>query len=205
MLGVFGLLGIAMSAFVFSNDDGEEMSSTPNEVKDEMDETTGDVVLLDEILDTDDEDVVVSGNDAGDIISTGAGDDHGHIGDDNIRGDAGDDEFNGGAGDDTLLGSLGDDALVGGEGADTLHGGSGDDVLSDRGDNMRDFLNGGAGNDVLMGDAGDHLHGGTGIDPPELSTGASDAGLTLLADGDLVATFSNLDGLDVTIVSLVAA
>ena len=41
--------------------------------------------------------------------------------------------------------------------------------------------------------------------PPELSTGASDAGLTLLADGDLVATFSNLDDLDVTIVSLVTA
>ena len=99
---------------------------------------------------------------------------------------------------------------------------------------MRDFLNGGAGHDVLKGDSGDHLHGGTGIDtfsfegasgaifedfdpaedvieiayfdaPPELSTGASDAGLTLLADGDLVATFSNLDDLDVTIVSLVTA
>ena len=155
----------------------------------------------------------------------------GDAGDDALNGGGGNDMLMGGAGNDALLGSLDNDILVGGAGADTLHGGSGNDMLYDRGDDMRDYLNGGAGDDILMGGTGDNLHGGTGADTfklmvdnnatvedfnpaediieiafdgavPLLTTSLSDAGLMLLADGEVVATFTNLIDLDLVAVSL---
>ena len=107
-------------------------------------------------------------------------------------------------------------------------------MLYDRGDDDRDYLNGGAGDDILRGGDTDQLHGGTGADRfeldrngapviedfdmtedrieityegeiPTLSTEMTDAGLTLIADGEVVAIFDNLDTLDVSTVSLVAA
>ena len=85
-----------------------------------------------------------------------------------------------------------------------------------------------------MGGAGDVLNGGTGADTfmlgldddaivedfnadedlieityegkaPVLSTVPTDAGLSLLADGEVVATFGNLETLDLANVTLVAA
>ncbi|WP_306166844.1 calcium-binding protein, partial [Yoonia sp.] len=146
-------------------------------------------------------------------------------GDDALNGGDGDDLLMGDSGNDTMLGSMGDDVLFGGAGADTLHGGPGNDLLFDRGDDRVDFLNGGAGNDILMGDHGDILNGGTGADifslivqnnavvedydaqedrieivyqgdPPNMTTKQTDAGLILLADGEIIATFPQLFELD---------
>jgi Ca2+-binding RTX toxin-like protein len=115
-----------------------------------------------------------------------------------------------------------------------MHGGTGNDVIYDRGDDQHDYLNGGDGADVLMGGPGDNLHGGTGADTfslmqndasivedfapnedvieviyegeaPTLSTAQTEAGLALMADGELVATFTNLTELDTKTVSLIAA
>lgn len=169
----------------------------------------------------------LNGHVGDDILLGGAGNDA-------LNGGGGADHLDGSDGDDWLLGSLGDDVLVGGAGADTLHGGQGDDLLYDRGDMDRDYINGGAGNDTLTGDQGDLLNGGPGADvfalarangvaiedfepaedtieityegpPPQLATVRSEAGLTLLADGEVIAIFENLDHLDLDQVMLVAA
>ena len=110
----------------------------------------------------------------------------------------------------------------------------GNDTVFDRGDLTRDYLNGGDGNDTLKGDTGDILNGGTGADVfslmeaaqvsiedynpaedtieityagalPLLSTAQTEDGLALLADGEAVAVFANLDQLDLGQVRLVAA
>ncbi|PUB11538.1 calcium-binding protein [Yoonia sediminilitoris] len=158
----------------------------------------------------------------------------GRAGDDTLNAGGGDDRLFGGEGNDALLGSTGDDLLIGGGGADTLHGGSGNDTLDGRGENIRDFLNGGADDDLLLAGENDHLHGGTGADSfglaeglnaivadfdptediveityegptPVLGTSQTDAGLVLHADGEVVATFTNLKELDLSDVILIAA
>jgi len=164
------------------------------------------------------------GQDGDDILIAGTGDDA-------LFGGAGHDALYGDAGDDQLHGYLGDDTLVGGAGADVLFGGAGNDILDGR-DDTTDTLLGGSGDDTLIAGSGDHLSGGAGADifaltannsvddydpttdqievmyegtPPALSTQVSDAGLVLLADGDVVATFADITALDLTQVRLVAA
>ena len=157
----------------------------------------------------------------------------GNAGNDTLNGGDGADYLDGGDGDDWLLGSFGDDVLIGGQGADTLHGGMGNDVVYDRGDSDRDYLNGGDGDDTLIGDDGDVLHGGTGADmfsladddsvtiqdfdgdedqieilhngtAPILTTAQTPEGLSLMADGEIVAIFQNVSHLDVSQVTLIA-
>jgi len=156
----------------------------------------------------------------------------GGAGDDALFGGTGDDVLNGGAGDDQLDGYLGADTLFGGAGEDVLFGGADDDVLNGRGDGKTDTLLGGSGDDVLIAGNGDHMTGGSGMDVfnvnqnavihdfdpdedsvevvyendmPTLTTQVSDAGLVLLADGAVVATFSKLAQLDMASVDLVRA
>ncbi len=158
----------------------------------------------------------------------------GGAGNDTLTGGDGDDHLRGDAGDDTLTGYYGNDDLDGGAGADLLNGGDGNDVVSGLGDDTKDFLNGGDGEDIILAGKHDHANGGTGADtfvidlgadafvddfdpaedvielaynsvPPILTTQTSDAGLTLYADGAVVATFAGVDTLDLAAVRLVAA
>lgn len=66
---------------------------------------------------------VITGNDAGNRLLGGAGNDW-------IAGAAGADRLEGGLGNDRLLGGDGPDRLLGGEGQDRLIGGAGSDILS---------------------------------------------------------------------------
>ena len=179
----------------------------------------------DDLLRGDDGDDRLMGHDDNDILLGGAGDDA-------LFGGMGDDALGGEAGDDELHGYLGNDTLLGGAGHDVLFGGAGDDTLDGSDDDMTDTLIGSAGNDHLIGGIGDHLSGGSGADvfsvhqdsviddfnpdedtvevlyynqPPMLTTQVSDAGLVLLADGAVVATFSDLTQLDLAAVELVQA
>ena len=144
----------------------------------------------------------------------------GGFGDDQLNGGGGDDIIFGNEGDDSLHGSLGHDHLDGGDGADTLFGGSGNDVLFGGEDSFVDYVNGGSGDDHIVAGAGDILSGGEGSDvftipldanarvedydygfdqvevlydgdeEPALSIGATDDGVTLMANGQTVATFA---------------
>jgi Ca2+-binding RTX toxin-like protein len=98
----------------------------------------------------------------------------------------------------------------------------------------RDYFNGGAGDDRLLGRAGDMLNGGTGADTfvlglrdativedfnaeediielsyegdvPILNTAKTNAGLTLLVNGEVVAILDNLETLNLADVTLVVA
>jgi Ca2+-binding RTX toxin-like protein len=103
------------------------------------------------------------GEDSGDRITGGAGDDliYGNAGDDTIVGGDGDntilggqgsDDITSGTGDDQLFGNLGNDTIVGGGGSDSIYGGQGDDVLiADNGvadDEV--LLSGGLGEDTIF-------------------------------------------------------
>ncbi len=158
---------------------------------------------------------------------------YGGAGDDTLTGGDGHDHIEGGDGDDTLTGYHGDDVLIGGKGADMLNGGEGSDIIDGRDDDAKDFLNGGAGDDRIIAGIDDHLNGGTGADtfavlkgtgafvddfdpaedileiaydtvPPILTTALGDGGLTVLADGEAVATLGGITALDLTTVKLVA-
>jgi Ca2+-binding RTX toxin-like protein len=154
-------------------------------------------------------------------------------GHDTLTGGDGADILFGGQGNDSLSGNIGRDTLAGGPGADTLMGGDDDDVLIGRDDLDADYLNGGAGDDILIAGAGDHLNGGPGADlfsvpvdagaviddfdpsqdvievlhdgltPLALTTTLSESGLALLADGEVVATFSGITSLDLQSVVVV--
>lgn len=112
----------------------------------------------------------ISGNDAGNLIEGGGGEDSldGGNGADSIYGDAGNDRINGGNqfdyldggdGRDTLYGNMGNDTLWGGGSNDFLAGGNGDDFLS--GDTGHDRLFGGRGDDTMYGGIfDDRLFGG---------------------------------------------
>lgn len=106
-----------------------------------------------------------NGDDTGETINTGGGDDviNAKGGDDTVYAGGGDDIVNAGSGQDTVYGQGGDDLLNGGQGDDELHGGSGDDIL--RGGQGQDELHGGIGDDELRGGQGDDdLFGGQGDD-----------------------------------------
>ena len=128
-------------------------------------------------------DLEIIGNDNGNRIMSGAGNDElsGGAGNDKLNGGAGNDKLDGGEGNDELSGGEGDDVLTGGTGDDELNGGEGDDELSGgegnddlyggtgndklHGDEGDDVINGDAGNDKLFGGIGDdELNGGEGID-----------------------------------------
>ena len=85
------------------------------------------------------------GNDEGDVINSGGGDDlvFGEAGNDVLNGEAGKDVLNGGADSDVLNGDNNADTLLGEGGNDVISGGQGDDLLL-----------GGDGNDALFGDEG---------------------------------------------------
>jgi len=126
-----------------------------------------------------------SGNELGNTITGGAGND-------NLSGGAGNDTLNGGAGDDTLTGGLGNDRLTGGTGIDTasyvdetdnmvvdlaagtarrgssgapvedtlatienVSGGSGDDSIT--GNGAANLLKGGGGIDAILGGGGNDI------------------------------------------------
>ncbi|WCL54662.1 DUF4114 domain-containing protein [Gimibacter soli] len=83
---------------------------------------------------TDNQDMLVGGNDAEEIHGAGGGD--------MVVGGGGNDTIYGEGGADHLNGDAGDDVIVGGEGADMLNGGDGSDVLF-AGDG--DYVSGGTG------------------------------------------------------------
>jgi serralysin len=93
----------------------------------------------------------IVGNDAANLLDSGAGDDR-------MKGGAGNDTVWAGTGNDSVDGGSGNDELLGGSGFDTLNGGEGNDSLD--GEGNADRLYGGAGDDTLVGGEGtDHLYG----------------------------------------------
>lgn len=151
------------------------------------------------------------GGDGADVMDGGAGND-------SLVGSMGNDRMAGGAGEDALFGGSGDDVLVGNDDTekDYLNGSNGDDVLiGGRGDN----LNGGAGADTFMIEA-DSAGFVDDFDPdediieviydralgvPELTLDQTGDVVTLLADGQIVASFGGGAVLDLAQVRLVAA
>ncbi|RMH53805.1 MAG: hypothetical protein D6686_00070 [Alphaproteobacteria bacterium] len=107
----------------------------------------------------------IIGNQTGNTVSSGAGDDVIRTlqGDDRVLADAGNDRAFGAAGADTLLGQAGNDVLKAGADDDRLVGDSGDDILQGAGG--ADLAFGGDGADRLDGQQGDDtLRGGAGND-----------------------------------------
>ncbi|MFV1462742.1 calcium-binding protein [Phaeobacter sp. JH57H2] len=147
---------------------------------------------IDETGTTDEGNDTFNGDDQGNDITAGLGNDTliGGNGDDTldggdgvnvIRGGNGDDQISNGNDDGSILGGgAGADTITGGSGADIIFGGNGDDNLDGSAGN--DVINGGAGEDTLVGDDGndtlrggdgdDNLQGGNGVD--ELRGGAGD-------------------------------
>ncbi len=122
-------------------------------------------VGLPQIIDTANNNGVLNGTDADEILAGGAGNDilNAGGGNDHLYGGNGNDILNGGDGDDILIGGDGNDELNGGAGNDVLNGGAGIDILDGGADN--DALYGGLGNDTLIGGLGDDLLiGGGGND-----------------------------------------
>ena len=158
--------------------------------------------------------------------SEGADHIHGGSGNDSATGDDGDDLLSGGYGDDTLIGGAGHDNIQGSDGDDIIDGVSGEDVAE------KDYLNGSEGDDILIGNNGDVMSGGSGADrfeitdgavsimdytgddllvlsyegdAPVLTTEVTQDGVTLLANGEPVASLFGITSFDVTTVQLVAA
>jgi Ca2+-binding RTX toxin-like protein len=160
---------------------------------------------------------------------------HGGSGNDSATGDDGDDLLSGGDGDDKLSGGYGDDTLIGGAGHDNIQGSDGDDIIDGvSGEDVaeKDYLNGSEGDDILIGNNGDVMSGGSGADrfeitdgavsimdytgddllvlsyegdAPVLTTEVTQDGMTLLANGEPVASLFGITSFDVTTVQLVAA
>lgn len=189
MLAIFGLMGIAVSAMIFTGDEFENGTDQSDAQRPEDDEPDAEIIPMDEIIDEKlaepdakgtaheepgdiiipdahiDGDQVIYATDEDDRIITGSGDDYvdGKDGNDRIDTGAGDDEVDGGRGDDTLDGGTGNDDLSGHIGDDVLFGRSGDDTLNGGGGDDR--LYGGDGDDALLGSMGnDLLVGGDGAD-----------------------------------------
>jgi Ca2+-binding RTX toxin-like protein len=160
---------------------------------------------------------------------------HGGSGNDSATGDDGDDLLSGGYGDDKLSGGYGDDTLIGGAGHDNIQGSDGDDIIDGvSGEDVaeKDYLNGSEGDDILIGNNGDVMSGRSGADrfeitdgavsimdytgddllvlsyegdAPVLTTEVTQDGMTLLANGEPVASLFGITSFDVTTVQLVAA
>ncbi len=186
-----------------------------------------------DILSGGDGDDSLCGQNGDDVIDGGAGDDTlvGGAGNDVLTAGDGDDSLLGGLGDDTLDGGTGSDVLMGGDGNDVLYGG--DDAAVDylNGGNGDDWLHGGAidnlnggfGADHFVTDAGQARIGTVNIDDfnavedtmvvlydasaglPTLSVEAGETGVTLLANGEPLATLANITEFDLNTVQLVAA
>lgn len=163
------------------------------------------------------------GGTGNDTLTGGYGDDtlDGGAGNDDMFGGTGHDVMLGGHGDDDMQGGDGDDRLYGDGGADTLEGGSGHDKLY--GGDGNDVLIGGDGNDTLQGGAGDDvLTGGSGYDRFEMDAQsghdiiqdimehdtvvfdgqefhAEDMIFNENEDGDVVVSFSGVEGQSVTL------
>jgi len=174
---------------------------------------------------------VLTGSEGDDHIHGGSGNDSA-TGDD---GDDGDDLLSGGDGDDKLSGGYGDDTLIGGAGHDNIQGSDGDDIIDGvSGEDVaeKDYLNGSEGDDILTGNNGDVMSGGSGADrfeitdgavsimdytgddllvlsyegdAPVLTTEVTQDGMTLLANGEPIASLFGITSFDVTTVQLVAA
>ncbi len=158
------------------------------------------------------------GGDGADQLDGGSGDDSllGSVGDDVLTGGAGADVLNGGDGNDMLHGSdTGSDArldyLNGAEGDDTLyagaldnlHGGNGSDIFAfdmDQADqgaaNVEDFD---AETDTLV-----VLYDGT-MPEPDLTMSVTEAGTSLLANGQAIAFVQGVQMIDLDAVQLIAA
>lgn len=142
---------------------------------------------------------LVFGNDLGNTIDGGAGNDiiYGGAGNDFITGGSGNDTLLGGDGNDFLMtgngssnngnniidGGAGDDIILAGTGNDLISGGSGNDSIdANEGNNTVD---GGAGNDtILAGSGNDILLGGDGDDV--ILAGAGDDVLSGGNGGDYI-------------------
>lgn len=119
--------------------------------------------------------LVDDGEDGGDDIRGGAGNDviYGEGGNDDISGGSGNDTIYAGRNADTVDGGEGNDTIFGGNGSDNLSGGAGDDVID--GGTGDDTIDGGAGNDRIIGATGDDtLAGGTGDDIIDGGNGGDD-------------------------------
>lgn len=126
---------------------------------------------------------IITGSNAGETFSAGAGDDFvfANGGRDDVSLGAGNDVAFGGWGRDTISGGDGNDRIYGDNGADRIFGEDGNDWIE--GGSGRDILRGGAGNDWLEGGAGnDALYGGSGVDV--LTGGEDDDRLVGGGDGD---------------------
>ena len=122
---------------------------------------------------TGDADLII-GNDLGNFIDAGAGNDFivtgngndfvfGGVGNDFIVTGDGDDVISAGEGNDVVFSGAGNDLIDLGAGNDYANGGSGIDTLL--GGNGNDWLNGGSGDDIIYGGEGDDtLTGGDGVD-----------------------------------------
>ena len=148
------------------------------------------------------------GNDEGDVINSGGGDDlvFGEAGNDILNGEAGKDLLNGGAdsdvinGDrnaDTLLGEAGNDVMSGGYGDDLLLGGDGSDALfGDEGDDTFVFALG-EGADIVFdfepGEDAIALTGGSSYDSLNIEYNAEGNYTNISQEGELITTLIGVD------------
>lgn len=112
----------------------------------------------------------LTGNEVGNILRSGAGDDevYGNGGADLIYGNGGADSLYGGNGVDVIGGGTGNDYIEGGQGNDTIFGSDGNDRILGNGDDDfilagrdRDNVFGGNGEDIVWGGGGrDNISGG---------------------------------------------
>lgn len=138
---------------------------------------------------------VIMGNDLGNVLDGGQGNDRitAKDGADSVNGGAGGDVIKGQGGSDELSGGGGADKIWGGDDHDTLNGGDGNDTL--KGDDGRDTLDGGGGDDELRGGKGaDRLDGGAGDD--HLYGGADSAQDVFVYEKGKDKVWGYVDGID---------
>lgn len=137
--------------------------------------------------------VLVSGGEGDDTITTGSGHDilKGGEGDDTLKGNAGDDLLMGGEGSDTLIGDAGEDWLVGGEGDDTLTGGADADTFifspGHGNDSITDFT---VDSDTINLSLYDNI---TSFDQLTITQNGTDAVIDLSGEGGGTITLENVN------------
>jgi Ca2+-binding RTX toxin-like protein len=208
--------GSAAADDAFKDTDTEELADTNSDIFQFLDDAV-DVpdpeIDLDPVIETV-SNLISEGTDGDDILNGLAGNDYleGGAGHDVLTGGEGADHIHGGSGndsatrddgDDLLSGAIGDDEVVGGYGDDVVLGGDGDDKLS--GGAGHDNIQGSDGDDIIDGVSGedvaekDYLNGSEG-DAPVLTTEVTQDGMTLLANGEPVASLFGITSFDVTTV-----
>lgn len=181
MIALLMLPALLSLAFVFDFFGDDEAAATDEALENpETEELT-------------DENDIFMGNDTGESIVAGPGNDYVDAkgGDDRIFAGSGDDTVNAGDGDDRMLGGTGDDVIYGGNGNDLVRPGDGDD---------RVFL--GSGNDILLNDdeGDDFIRGGKGADFIDDRAGANTifgeegADIIIATDEDGVAGADSVHG-----------